>query len=273
MSEQLHLGDCLEVMPDIPDRSVDMVMADPPYGTTACSWDSVIPLEPMWKELKRVIKKNGAIVMTASQPFTTTLIASNLPGFKYCWVWRKSKATGHLNARKRPLVKHEDAVVFCDGQSTYNPQGLVEKECQTISKGNRGAKTGGVSGECYGTANKDAIQTHTNYPVSIIDFPVDSRAEYHPTQKPVALMEYLIKTYTNPNETVLDFTMGSGTTGVACVRCNREFIGIELEKKYFDIATKRIKATRRDIKAFQTSPEDEQMKRRVAEFKRRAKKR
>ena len=194
----------------------------------------------MWAQLKRVIKPNGAIVMTASQPFTTTLIASNMKMFKYCWVWEKSKATGHLNAKKRPLVKHEDIVVFYNAQPTYNPQGLIEKETPTISKGNRGNKGVGSSGECYGLANRDAIQTHTNYPLSITKHNVDIKAAYHPTQKPVALMEYLIKTYTNEGETVLDFTMGSGTTGVACSNLNRKFIGIELDEGYFDIAKNRI---------------------------------
>ena len=239
----LMQGDCLERMKEIPDGSVDMVLADTPYGTTACRWDSIIPLEPMWEHLKRVIKPNGAIVMTASQPFTTTLIASNMKIFKYCWVWEKSKATGHLNSKKRPLVKHEDIVVFYHKQPTYNPQGLIEKEVHTVSKGDRGKKGIGSSGDVYNKATKDAIQTHTNYPLSIQKFNVDMKAEFHPTQKPVALMEYLIKTYTNESETVLDFTMGSGTTGVACVNTNRKFIGIELDQDYFEIAKKRIEDT------------------------------
>lgn len=201
----------------------------------------LIPLEPMWEQLKRIIKPNGAIVMTASQPFTTTLIASNMKMFKYCWVWEKSKATGHLNAKKRPLVKHEDIVVFYKSQPTYNPQGLVKKEKPTISKGNRGRKGAGSSGDCYGLADKDAIQTHTGYPLSITKHNVDMKAEFHPTQKPVALMEYLINTYTNEGETVLDFTAGSFTTGLACVNLNRSFIGIELDKDYFDIGVNRIK--------------------------------
>ena len=233
-------GDCLEEMKNIPDGSIDMVCTDPPYGTTACKWDSIIQLEPMWEQLKRIIKPNGAIVMTASQPFTTTLIASNMKMFKYCWVWEKSKATGHLNAKKRPMVKHEDITVFYNKQPTYNPQGLIEKATPTISKGDRGDKGKGSSGECYGVATKDAIQTHTGYPLSITKHNVDMKAKYHPTQKPVALMEYLIKTYTNKGETLLDFTMGSGTTGVACVNTNREFIGIELDAEYFKIASDRI---------------------------------
>ena len=233
-------GDCLEEMKSIPDGSVDMVLADPPYGTTACKWDSVIPFEPMWEQLKRVIKPNGAIVMTASQPFTSALVMSNPKMFKYCWVWEKNKATGHLNAKKRPMVAHEDIVVFYAIPATYYPQGLVKKKQPTISKGGRGKKGIGSSGDVYGLAAKDAIQTHSGYPRSVINIGVDMKAEYHPTQKPVALMKYLIKTYTNEGETVLDFTMGSGTTGVACVNTGRKFIGIELDKDYFDIAQERI---------------------------------
>lgn len=233
--------DCLNAMKFIPDNSISMILTDPPYGTTACKWDSIIPLEQMWEQLKRVIKPKGAIVMTASQPFTTTLIASNMKMFKYCWVWEKSKATGHLNAKKRPLVKHEDIVVFYSKQPTYNPQGLVEKQVPTISKGDRGRKGVGSSGECYNKAEKDAIQTHTNYPLSITKHKVDMKAEFHPTQKPVPLMEYLIKTYTNEGETVLDFTAGSFTTGVACVNLNRKFIGIEMDENYFNIGVNRIK--------------------------------
>jgi site-specific DNA-methyltransferase (adenine-specific) len=200
----------------------------------------------MWEQLKRIIKSNGAIVMTASQPFTTNLISSNIKMFKYCWVWEKSKATGHLNAKKRPLLKHEDIVVFYGKQCTYNPQGLLKKDFPTISRGDRGTKGVGSSGECYGLANRDAIQTHTNYPLSITKHTVDSKAKFHPTQKPVALMEYLIKTYTNEGETVLDFTMGSGTTGVAAKNLSRSFIGIELDAGYFEIARERIGVKRND---------------------------
>ena len=152
MTSRLILGDCLEVMRDIPDGSVDMVLADPPYGTTACKWDSVIPFEPMWEQLKRVTKRNGAIVLTASQPFTSALIMSNSKMFKYCWVWEKNKATGHLNAKKRPMSAFEDVAVFYKSQPTYNPQGLVEKDKFTISKGDRGSKGIGSSGDVYGLA-------------------------------------------------------------------------------------------------------------------------
>ena len=242
----LHLGDCLDVMQGIPDGSVDAVICDPPYGTTACKWDSVIPFEPMWAQLKRIVKPNGAIVLMASQPFTSALIMSNVAMFRYQWIWEKNKATGHLNAKKRPLVSHEDVVVFSKATTNYFPQGLVEKETPSISKGDRGRKGVGSSGDCYGAATKDAVQTHGNYPRSVIKFTVDMKAEFHPTQKPVALMEYLIRTYTNPGETVLDFTCGSGTTGVAAANTARRFIGIERDPDYFQIASAHIQKAQAD---------------------------
>ena len=226
-------GDCLERMKDIPDGSVDMVLTDPPYGTTSCKWDSIIPLEPMWEQLKRIIKPNGAIVMTASQPFTTTLIASNRKMFKYCWYWKKNRATGVLNAKKQPLREIEEIVVFNVKQ--YNPQGLIE-----VNQPSRNSKK---DYDNYGSGTcKSYVQKYTNYPRQVLEFDSIQRT-VHPTQKPVALMEYLIKTYTNEGETVLDFTMGSGTTGVACKNLNRNFIGIELDEQYFKIAQERISAT------------------------------
>jgi site-specific DNA-methyltransferase (adenine-specific) len=233
-------GDCLDLLPTITDASVALVLTDPPYGTTACKWDSVIPFEPMWKQVWRVLKPSGAAVFTASQPFTSALVMSQPKHFRYQWVWEKNKATGHLNAKKRPLVAHEDILVFSVETPSYVPQGLIEKETPTISKGDRGKKGIGSSGDCYGLAVKDALQTHTGYPRSVIRFGVDIKAEFHPTQKPVALMEYLIRTYTNEGETVLDFTMGSGTTGVACMNTGRNFIGIERDEKYFQIAKERV---------------------------------
>ena len=229
----LLLGDCLERMKEIPSGSVDMVLTDPPYGTTACKWDSIIPLEPMWEQLKRIIKPNGAIVMTACQPFTSVLVCSNLGMFSYEWVWVKSKITGVLNAKKMPVRKHESVLVFCDNKctGTYNAQGLIKKGTVT--------KQGGNS-ENYGTRNSDDyIQEFTNWPRDVIEIKSEGRT-VHSTQKPVALMEYLIKTYTNEGETVLDFTMGSGTTGVACANAGRKFIGIELDAGYFEIAKNRI---------------------------------
>ena len=229
-------GDCLEEMKKIPEGSIDMILTDPPYGTTACKWDSIIPLEPMWEQLKRIIKPNGAIVMTASQPFTTTLISSNLKMFKYCWIWEKPKGTGHLNAKRIPMNNYEDIAVFYKNPPTYNAQMTNGKPYK--------AKSGKSQFEGYGKDNRKGNDNQgLRYPKRVQKFNTIERRTLHPTQKPVALMEYLIKTYTNEGETVLDFTMGSGTTGVACKNLNREFIGIELDKGYFDIAKDRINNT------------------------------
>jgi len=232
----LMLGDCLERMKEIPDGSVDMVLTDPPYGTTACKWDSVIPFEPMWEQLKRIVKPRGAIVLTASQPFTSALVMSNAAMFRYCWVWEKSKATGFLNAKKRPLVAHEDVLVFCQSVSAYNPQ---KTSAAAYDKGVRKAQT---ENDVYSKFAQVGVKSSgERYPRSVQYFKTAEReGGYHKTQKPVALMEYLIKTYTNEGETVLDFTMGSGTTGIACVNTERNFIGIEMDQTYFDIAKGRI---------------------------------
>ena len=230
----LMKGDCLERMKEIPSGSIDMVLADVPYGTTACKWDSIIPLEPMWEQLKRIIKPNGAIVMTASQPFTTILASSNMGQFRYEWIWQKSNSTGFQLAKKMPMKKHENILVFYKKIPTYNPQGLI-----AYGKRNRRSKAGNgghLANEC-----NDYIQEFTNYPTKLIHFGYDSN-KLHPTQKPVALMEYLIKTYTNENETVLDFTFGSCSTGVACKNTNRKFIGIELDDHYFEVGKNRILA-------------------------------
>jgi len=228
---ELIQGDCLEVMKGIPDGSIDAIITDPPYGTTACKWDSIIPLEPMWEQLKRVIKPNGAIVMSASQPFTTTLIASNMKMFKYCWVWEKPH-TGQLNAKKQPLRNVEDVCVFYAKQCTYNPQYAEGSPYTVVRKGYKGS-------EAYGKQrDHTTVSKGDRYPKQILKY--RERMAYHPTQKPVALMEYLIKTYTNEGETVLDFTMGSGTTGVAAKNLNRSFIGIEQDPNYFKIAEERI---------------------------------
>lgn len=232
----LRQGDCLEVMKDIPDGSVDMVLADPPYGTTRCKWDSVIPFEPMWEQLKRVTKKNGAIVMTAQAPFDKVLGASNINWLKYEWIWVKESGSGHLNAKKMPLKNHENILVFYKKPPTYNPQMRTGFKPYTAQQGktksqNYGQQTGAIT-ESDGS----------RYPITAIKFARDKR-KIHPTQKPVALMEYLIKTYTNEGETVLDFTMGSGTTGVAAKNTGRRFIGIELDEDYFEIAKGRINET------------------------------
>jgi site-specific DNA-methyltransferase (adenine-specific) len=231
----LMLGDCLERMKEIPDGSVDMILADPPYGTTACKWDSVIPFEPMWEQLKRIIKPNGAIVMTASQPFTTTLISSNMKMFKYCWVWDKKKG-GNIQVLKwQPYKVHEDVVVFSSGPVKYYPIKTKQKE--------RIGKTYSA-GEANGIPNYGDLRTYNDkHPKSIIEVSnASQRGKVHPTQKPVELMEYLIKTYTQEGETVLDFVMGSGTTGVAAKNLNRKFIGIEKDETYFRIAQDRINA-------------------------------
>ena len=228
---KLIQGDCLERMKDIPDGSIDMILCDLPYGTTACKWDTVIQFEPLWEQYRRIAKKNAAIVLTASQPFTTALIASNMRDFRYCWVWEKTKPVGHLRAKLQPLRAHEDVCVFGVGTVPYYPQGLEEIAPRTVKRTN----TGGVYGKAAGAAS---VQRFTNYPRSVIKTGVQEGL--HPTQKPVALMEYLIRTYTNEGETVLDNCMGSGTTGVACVNTNRNFIGIELDEGYFKIAQGRI---------------------------------
>ena len=229
----LMLGDCLEMMAELEDGSVDMVLTDPPYGTTACKWDAVIPFEPMWAGVKRVLKKNGAAVFTASQPFTSALVMSNPSMFAYEWVWVKTKITGVLNAKKMPVRKHEQVLVFCERKTTpvYNAQGLVPKGTVT--------KQGGNSDNYGARSSEPYVQEYTNWPRDVLEIASEGKT-VHPTQKPVALMEYLIKTYTNEGEVVLDFTMGSGTTGVAAMQTGRRFIGIERDEGYFDIAEKRI---------------------------------
>lgn len=229
----LFCGDCLEKMKEIPDGSVDMVLCDLPYGTTACRWDVVIPFAPLWAEYRRVCKPGSAIVLTASQPFTSALVMSNPEWFRYSWVWRKSAATGHLNAKRMPMKNHEDVPVFCDGSAPYFPQGTVPFGKVVRKSGN---------GSCYGASGNEFLQEVTGYPRSVLEIPTE-RGRLHPTQKPVALMEYMIRTYTLPGETVLDNTMGSGTTGVACVRTGRKFIGIEMDNTYYEIASQRIAAT------------------------------
>lgn len=231
----LMQGDCLERMKEIPDGSVDMILADPPYGTTACKWDSIIPLEPMWEQLKRIIKPNGAIVMTASQPFTSILITSNLKGYKHQWVWNKNNSAGFATAKVRPFAICEDVLVFSGsgGKVSYYPQ---------MKKGKMRKKGGYSSSDNYGI-KPTAKMCDQYYPKNLIEISnANQKGKAHPTQKPVALMEYLIKTYTNEGETVLDFTMGSGTTGVAAKKLNRNFIGIELDENYFNIARDRIEA-------------------------------
>jgi site-specific DNA-methyltransferase (adenine-specific) len=235
----LRLGDCLEVMAEIPDGSVDLVLCDLPYGTTQCAWDSVIPFEPLWDEYRRIAKPAAPIVLTASLPFTTALVASNMRDFKYCWAWNKVLPRGHLNAKRQPLRVYEDVAVFYRAQPTYNPQ----KTCGHKRKvAHTKYERAGEGEQVYGAEKRDTHYDSTErYPTSIIT--VSNAAQggkVHPTQKPVALMEYLIRTYTNEGETVLDNCMGSGTTGVACANTGRYFIGIERDPGYFEIARSRI---------------------------------
>lgn len=238
MTFQLFNEECLSAMKRIPDGSVDMVMCDLPYGTTACKWDTVIPFEPLWAAYRRVCKKNAAIVLTASQPFTSALVMSNVTEFRFEDIWRKSRATGHLDSKRRPMRCHENILVFsASGGFTYNPQMTTGKPNHVNGKAS--IKGTGV----YGAANAVVEEkTDQKYPVSVVDFDSTSpTGRVHNTQKPVALMEYLIKTYTNGGELVLDNTMGSGTTGVACGNLGRRFTGIERDETYFQIAEKRIK--------------------------------
>ena len=229
----LMKGDCLERMKEIPSGSVDMVLTDPPYGTTACKWDSIIPLEPMWEQLKRIIKPNGAIVMTAGQPFTTTLIASNMKMYRHQWVWNKNNSAGFVTAKIRPMAICEDILVFGAAKVNYYPQ---------MTTGKMRKKGGYSKSDNYGVV-PSATMSDQYYPKNLIEISnASQKGKVHPTQKPVALMEYLIKTYTNENETVLDFTFGSGTTGAACKNTNRKFIGIELDDHYFEIGKNRILA-------------------------------
>ena len=228
----LYLGDCLDVMAGLPDASVDMILCDLPYGTTRNKWDSVIPFEPLWAQYWRVAKPNAAIVLTAAQPFTSALVMSQVAYFRYDWVWRKNRATNVFNAKKQPLRDKEDVLIFCRETPPYNPQGLVYAP--------EPSRNGKTDSENWGKGKtKTYTKTYGNYPKQVLEFDCVQRVD-HPTQKPVALFEYLIRTYTQPGETVLDNCMGSGTTGVACANSGRRFIGIERERKYFDIACERI---------------------------------
>lgn len=234
---QLYNEDCFETFKRIPNGSVDMVLCDLPYGTTACKWDAVIPFEPLWREYRRVCKTNAAIVLTASQPFTSALVTSNIDRFKYSWVWVKDIATGHLSAHNMPMKNYEDIPVFSFGQPTYSPQGL-KRFGKLVKRGNNGR----VFGDPKRSEGTENFQEWTNYPRMVLNFPSDSDGS-HPTQKPFALMQYLVRTYTSEGDMVLDNCMGSGTTGVACAHSGRRFIGCDsdTEHGYFEIAETRIK--------------------------------
>lgn len=228
-------GSCLELMKDIPDKSVDMILCDLPFGTTRNKWDSVIPLSDLWMQYHRIIKDNGAIVLFSQMPFTAELVKSNIKYFRYEWIWQKSQGTGHLNAKKMPLKAHENILVFYKKLPTYNPQWAHGKPYKCAS---------GTHSKNYGKQENCTITISDGrrYPTDIVKIGrTETDRHLHPTQKPVALLEYLIKTYTNEGETVLDNCMGSGSTCVAAINTNRHYIGFELDEKYFDIADKRIK--------------------------------
>lgn len=246
MTIQLMQGDCLELMRDLPDASVNMILCDLPYGTTQNKWDSVIPFDALWAEWWRVCKPSAAVVLTAAQPFASALVMSQARFFKYDWIWQKSHATGHLNANRMPMREHESVLVFARKSPTYNAQ-KIAKVADKIRPFGKGAQTATA---CYGSNNPNSERTapaSVAFPKSIQKFN-NAKAEgtggLHPTQKPVALMEYLIRTYTNEGDTVLDNCMGSGTTGVACANTGRNFIGIEMDEKYFQIAKDRIEGVK-----------------------------
>ena len=250
---RLMQGDCLERMKEIESGSVDMVLADPPYGTTACKWDSVIPFPEMWERLNKLIKPNGAIVLFGSEPFSSALRMSNIRNYKYDWIWNKTMPSGMATSTFMPMKYHEIISVFVNkGKPTYNKQMMERSEIGKQRLKNNGKILNGINSKGNHTTKDSLAGTYSEYdtqkvnPKSVLNFksvPNCNGTKLHPTQKPVALMEYLIKTYTNEGETVLDFTMGSGTTGVACKNLGRDFIGIEMDDKYFDIAKKRIEDT------------------------------
>ena len=246
MLNQIIHGDCLEEMPTLPDKSIDMILCDLPYGTTACKWDTVIPFEPLWKEYKRLIKDNGAIVLTASQPFTSALIMSNPDMFRYCWVWDKKLSTNVLHCNQMPLKRHEDVIIFYKKLPTYNPAMRKGKPRVKgmVSRSETNAKV-------IHKANQKTYTSDEYYPTTILEI---SHAvmigRMHPTQKPVALFEYLIRTYTNEGETVLDNCIGSGTTAIAALNTGRFFIGIEKEEKYVEIARQRVEEAQNQPRMF-----------------------
>jgi site-specific DNA-methyltransferase (adenine-specific) len=240
----LH-GDCLELMKDIPAGSVDMILCDLPYGTTACKWDVIIPFNKLWEQYERVIKPNGAIVLTASQPFTSALVMSNIKMFKYEWIWKKTRPSGSLDCNRKPLKDHENMLVFYKSLGTYNPQmtstkRVVEKE-RVVDKGEV---------TYCGKTKRQFDNKGLAYPRSVKELSNPNNNSIHPTQKPVELMEYLINTYTKEGEMILDNCAGSGTTGIACINTNRNYILIEKEQKYFDIINKRIENHTNQTKLF-----------------------
>ncbi|MEB9609654.1 site-specific DNA-methyltransferase [Bacillus cereus] len=246
MLNQVFNMDCLEGMKLIPDKSVDMILCDLPYGTTACKWDSIIPFDLLWKQYERIIKDNGAILLTASQPFTTKLIASNMKLFRYEWIWKKGNhVTGFPNANRMPLKNHENVLVFYKNLPKYYPQDLILLDKPIQKKEIRNMKVFGKRNN--ESLNNVYVKKYTNYPKSVIDFPRDSKT-FHPTQKPVALFEYLIKTYTKEGETVLDNCMGSFTTAIACINTKRNYIGFEMDEEYWNLGNERVNKHNESLK-------------------------
>jgi len=242
---ELIQGDCLKEMQNIPDRSIDAIICDLPYGTTACKWDSIIPFEPLWRQYKRIIKDNGAIVLFGSQPFTSALIMSNPKGFKYEWIWQKTKGSNFQTLKHQPWKMHENILVF-NAKGVYNPQKYTVSDDEIDKRKNVNApltNKDGVYGKLNRTRKKD---DGTRYPSSIQLIKNPNNNSLHPTQKPLELLEYLVKTYSNESEIILDNTMGSGTTAIACLNTNRNFIGIELDEHYFAIAKKRVEEKRKE---------------------------
>lgn len=233
---ELYNSECIKTMKEIPDKSINLILCDLPYGTTNCSWDNIIPFDLLWEQYNRIIKDNGAIVLFSAQPFTTKLINSNIKNYKYSWYWIKNKCTGFTFAKHQPMRKVEDINVFYKKKPIYVPQGLIELDKPIVKKGKRNKKD-----VIYKTDSlqKEHIVKYTNYPNNVLFFDKETNG-VHPTQKPVSLLEYLIKTYTRERDLILDNCMGSGSTGVACANTNRRFIGIELNKEYFKIAKNRI---------------------------------
>jgi len=246
---QIYNEDCLVGMKRIKDNSIDMILCDLPYGTTACKWDSVIPIEDLWIEYKRIIKPNGAIVLFGSQPFTSRLVSSNMDWFKYSWVWKKNRATGHVHAKNKPMKIHEDICVFSSGTTIhanqsknrmpYNPQNLIELDKPTIRKRNDNGDDTFMSAR---DSHKPTIQKYTNYPTSILEFSIEmNEKRIHETQKPIELCKYLIQTYSEENEIILDNCMGSGSTAIASIISNRQFIGFENNFKNYTQSKERLK--------------------------------
>ena len=242
MIELLH-GDCLELMKDIQDKSIDMILCDLPYGTTACKWDVVIPFEPLWEQYKRIIKDRGCIALFGSEPFSSALRMSNIKNYKYDWIWEKSQSRGHLLAYKRPMAKHELISIF---NSTFYFPIIEKKDLKNIRPHSKSGKTDIWNNNTVDQSKTRKIGLDEKLPDSILKFN-NSQGYNHPSEKPVTLLEYLIKTYTNEGETVLDNCMGSGSTGVACINTNRNFIGIEKDDKYFEIAKSRIEKAQQDV--------------------------